>query len=239
MNFIKSLPITLDMVSLWVPSGTSAIDLIRGNHGQCSGTHPNVPVNTGLIDPTLGWHFDGSNDYIDCGVGGSLNMGTLDFSGGAWIKTALTSDGNILTKMKSSTNYPGYSLIIQADGTLKLTVQSHHNIDSFIIVTTSAFNDDMWHFIVFTVDRSEASADDALRIYVDGSLEGITEDNEAGDITASIDNTNSFYLGIEYDASSCPFSDYIALPFIAKSAWSLAQVNNFFLATKGLFSPRS
>lgn len=45
MNFIKSIPVTSDMVSLWVPSGTGrAVDIIRGNHGQCEGTHPNVPV---------------------------------------------------------------------------------------------------------------------------------------------------------------------------------------------------
>jgi len=45
VNFIKSIPVTSDMVSLWIPSGTGrAIDIIRGNHGQCYGTHPNVPV---------------------------------------------------------------------------------------------------------------------------------------------------------------------------------------------------
>ncbi len=42
---IDHLPITGDMVSLWLPSGQNrAIDVIRGNHGQCFGTHPNVPV---------------------------------------------------------------------------------------------------------------------------------------------------------------------------------------------------
>ena len=44
LDYIKKL-ITPDMVSLWVPSGQNrAQDLIRSNHGQCFGTHPNVPV---------------------------------------------------------------------------------------------------------------------------------------------------------------------------------------------------
>jgi len=191
-----------------------------------------------LLDASLGWHFDGTDDYIDCGTNGSLNMGTSDFSLGAWIKTGLTSDGSVFSKMKASTVYPGYSIIIQADGTIKATVQSHLNLASFVIVTTSAFNDDVWHFVALTVDRSEASADDALKIYVDAVLQGVTEDTEYGNIISSIDNTNNFYIGIKYDASSQPFSDYIALPFIANSTWSIAKINNFYLATKGLFAPR-
>lgn len=74
-NFMRSIPITPDMVSLWVPSGLNrAQDLIRGNHGQCYGTHPNVPVISPPIDQinacdaTTGW--DAPN--------GSLSIDTSD-----------------------------------------------------------------------------------------------------------------------------------------------------------------
>jgi len=54
VSFIKSLPVTSDMVSLWIPSGAGrAIDIIRGNHGQCYGTHPNVPVISEFTGPNL------------------------------------------------------------------------------------------------------------------------------------------------------------------------------------------
>jgi len=72
---MRSIPMTPDMVSLWVPSGQKrAQDLIRGNHGQCDGTHPNVPVIGECI---------GSNLLTDGGLNEWLSATNLEH----WMET--------------------------------------------------------------------------------------------------------------------------------------------------------
>ena len=74
IDYIKKL-ITPDMVSLWVPNGpTTCIDLRGQNHGQCFGTHPNVPVIAPPIDQISAC--DATTDWTTTGT--SLSVDTDD-----------------------------------------------------------------------------------------------------------------------------------------------------------------
>ncbi len=226
MNFIKSLPITLDMVSLWVPSGTSAIDLIRGNHGQCSGTHPNVLVNTGLIDTSLGWHFDGTNDKVSAdGVVADVDLtktGTVSMCG--WFKRTAAS-GESFQGFCIDHALNNFFLIIFHD-TYVMT-EMCGNGGTAPGVTDSTDYSGKWVHTCVVKDGED------LELFVNGVSKG--KDNTTG-LSANISVTD-FDIGWSH-SDTYAFDGYVALPFVANSAWSVAQVNNFYFATKGLFAPR-
>ena len=218
------------MVSLWLPSGQNrAKDIIRSNDGQCHGTHPNVPAISNSINPSLGWHHDGSDDLIDCGnhisIYNAVKSGT--FSVGLWLKTleVIGTDYRAAFGLYKDANnrvhfeYPRKSY---AKATMYATINGSTASDEIVSVV-----DTDWHCIISTF------AGTAGKHYVDGSL---TKSGTEIDF-ANFVGMPTFYIGVCKSAVYF-YKGYNALPFIAKSAWSLAQQNNFYLQTKGLFSPR-
>jgi len=108
---MRSIPITPDMVSLWVPNGlTTGIDLIRSNRGRCFGTHPNVPV----ISPPI-------EQISDC-----------DATAG-WAGTALTTDtadkkegtGSLVDTVATPTDTTWYHTDYDPTGTWDLSGKKH------------------------------------------------------------------------------------------------------------------
>jgi hypothetical protein len=64
--------------------------------------------DSGISNNSL--QFDGLNDYINCGSGTGLDMGTDDWSVSSWIKigSAQSSYPTILSKGATSNSNPGY-----------------------------------------------------------------------------------------------------------------------------------
>ena len=172
---------------------------LDGNASDCSGNG-----NNGTAYGTPNWFMDrwggqalacDGDDYVSVSDDPSLNIGTGDFAIEAWIKTTQTIEGAIIYKMQGSDPYPGYGLKMMADGKLEVHVQSHNVSNSFRVKTTSSFNDGAWYHVFVTVDRSEAYADDAIKICVNGVMQIVDVVKEIGDITASIDTTNNLHIG--------------------------------------------
>lgn len=224
-KLLRSIPITGDMVSLWVPSGQNrAMDIIRGNHGQCYGTHPNVPVLPNLINPSLGWSFDGTDDYVNCGNPTSLNV-KEEFTVGAWVNwQALAAWKVSIGRMTPGWLTGGYGIFWNSNN-LYFWVNHYTDHDASISFTDTA----KWCFIVGTYNKNAGSNE--VNIYLNGIL------GTPGTCTEDIVNTNNFHIGCGQTGTNF-VNGYIALPFIAKSAWSAQQVNNFYLATRSFFSPR-
>ena len=145
---------------------------------------------------------DGDGDYVDCGKDSSLNVGVNDFSVEYWAKFGLpAAKGFAVIKMKPAADYTGFHSSIAVNGAIGFDVQSHNANNTFRVDTTAVFSDDEWHHIVCVADRSEAPADSALSIYVDGAEQELSVRTSNGDIKASIDNDNSFYIGTLFDAA--------------------------------------
>jgi len=86
----------------------------------------------------------------------------------------------------------------------------------------------VWHHVVFILNGATSK----MKMYLDGSQYGSELDYTPCSIGGSI------AMGSRYSMDQQWFDGYIALPFIANKAWSQQQVENFYLATKGLFAPR-
>lgn len=205
------------IVSCWVPDGyNKAKDVIRGNHGDCFGTHPNVSVLSSLTYPSVGWWF-GGDDYID--LTGLTTVGTsLSFS--SWIystddtvghKYILDAEsGRIIFNWKTST-----------EGKIAFYDNSWKSFD-----TTPASH--LWHCITFALNGATGKA----KLFLNGSEYGSERDYTPHSIGGVV------VMGARYSKDQNFFPSYLALPSLANEPWSLQQHNNIYLATKSLFSPR-
>lgn len=356
MDIRRIIPVTPDVVSLWIPSGTNrAIDIIRGNDGQCYGTHPNVPVISGknlvinggfttdddppddwiasnttlstesgglvgncmkvldggagngygyqsiltvvgkvynftcwakdsdtgqnglievgtsagnavyyssgtitddtgvtytatftatttttfislnctssggtyyfdsvslkehhqLINPSVGWHFDGTNDYVK--LPNNVGHYTDKFVIGSWFKTTGINMRPFFSRRNVSVTE--YDIYIADNGTLAIYTGALFNSGKVV-------NDDIWHRGVIVINGASS------QFFVDGVAEGSTfNPSISGDAGEAI-------LGAMYDGTNGNFDGHIAFPFLVKGIWSQAQVTNDWLLTRGLFAPR-
>ena len=129
----------------------------QGNHGSGSGT--NIAWTTGRYGGAL--TFNGTDDYVDCGSGSSLNINN-NFSIETWVKTSQNTPGAIVMwgeaatgKRRSLFSWNGGS------GNNRLYFSGYGaaaNIDSGIRI-----DDGIWHHCAVTIDSS-----DFVRTYVDG-----------------------------------------------------------------------
>jgi len=372
MSTRRRIPVTSDMVSLWVPSGTGrAIDIIRGNDGQCYGTHPNVPVISGrnivangafttdddppdswtasnatlsteagglsgncmkvldggagngygyqingtvvgkvynfscwakdidtgqnglievgtsagnatyyssgaitddtgvtytatftatttttfislnctssggtyyfdsvslkeqqqLINPSVGWVFDGTNDYVEVPDDDSLDI-TDAITIGTWVYRADYLAGQeyhcVISKQITAVELYIRSGKLYFHGNRTGSLRANYNI-----VLSSG-----WHCVVFRFDKNNVNTyGEYHSLFVDGIIRSLTWVDGADTNTPLSINANPIRIGAR-DATTLQFDGYIALPFIANRAWSKAQVSNFYNATKGMFSPK-
>jgi len=174
-------PGTDNLVGWW------KLDDAAGATAQDSSGHGNTGTLINM-SPTSDWvagksgaalHFDGVDDYIDCGNGDSLRITGKQMSISAWIKLEVPEDWSAIA-MKTTTGdwVDGYGLYAQANS-VNFYVSNYEN-EAVKFFTP----DDQWHHVVGTYDGSE------LRIWLDG-VEGI-----ARRYTGTISNADhSFEIG--------------------------------------------
>lgn len=162
--------------------GTVAADSSGNNN---NGTLKNGPTwTTGQVGGALS--FDGVNDYIDCGNGASLSMGTGSFAIEAWIKTSANPTYALVVSKRSQAGpyYGGYDLSIW-EGDKKIQGYIRENSESHPSATAKSstfINDDKWHYVGMVVDRSTQR----IKVFVDGKFEGSEGDTSlVGNINIS------------------------------------------------------
>ncbi|MHC4740664.1 MAG: LamG domain-containing protein [Planctomycetota bacterium] len=137
-------------------TGTTAQDSSgRGNTGTLTNMDPASDWVEGLIGGAL--HFDGTDDYVDCGNNPSLQITGTAISISAWMKLDVPEDWSAIA-MKTTTGdwADGYGLYAQASS-VNFYVGSY-NLDA----AKSFVADNLWHHVVGTYDGSN------VRIWVDG-----------------------------------------------------------------------
>ncbi|MHC4546533.1 MAG: LamG domain-containing protein, partial [Planctomycetota bacterium] len=129
---------------------------IYGNHGTLINMDPVGDWITGQIGGAL--HFDGTNDYVDCGDTASLQITGNAISLAAWVKyeTAEAAEGGIVMKTTDDWWADGYGLYVYS-GAIKFYVY-----DWTVAAYKSFTADNQWHHVAGTYDGSN------VRIWVDG-----------------------------------------------------------------------
>lgn len=131
--------------------------------------------------------FNGTTDYVTCGNGASINFGTSDLSGCAWIKTSYTgSQQRILCKR---TGNDGYDFLIETNGDLGLLigdgVVSGATTYTYRTWTpSSSLRDGSWHFVGFVANRDGDSF-----LIADGTLSSalsFTDHQGSVDVAANL-----------------------------------------------------
>lgn len=206
-----------------IPGGSSKVydRSPYSNHGTITGaTWKRLPYGLWYLS------FDGIDDYVNCGAGGSLKITDnlmLEF----WIKPTNGNYQNILGRWNASGNERSYNVHFDSgnDGSLQYAAST----DGTAYQTLTAIanlTDGTWYHVVITQSGTTA------RIYINGVL-----DNEKLDMNAGINaGTSDFYLGKVYSGfGDARFNGNIALLRIYNRVLSLLEMQNHFAQEKHLF----
>ncbi len=200
--------------SLWPlsePAPSTAYDYWSTNNGIQNGAvtpgvaGPVPPTYAGFNGGTLGYNFDGSSAYVDCGTGPSLS-GTTDFTLEAWVNASNTATfGMIIQQRFTGGGYNGeYEFGVNGNGTLYFLVYNNGTQFSFNSPRASRrVNDGQWHHVAATRSGSIGT------LYVDGSVVATATNATIAPLDSTIptvigrddrDNT-SYFLGSMADVA--------------------------------------
>lgn len=143
--------------------------------------------------------FDGTDDLVECPDSDTLDVGIDNFTVVAWIKCAKYDPGEweaqIIYKFEHTAPRHGYLLAIRGsldagNKNKPLFILGLGDASGIHMFGTKDINDDQWHHLAVTVDRSSS-----MILYRDGEIEAQT--NIAGYAKQNEDNTRVFNIGSE------------------------------------------
>lgn len=149
--------------SLDESGGTTAFDLIDGNHGERQGQPATVP---GVVDNALS--FDGLDDRVTVPNDSLLDVGASDFSIDAWVRTSAQGVRTILDKRINPPH--GYHFFI-FNGRPGLQLAAGGTWTNYLAAESVATGD--WVHVAVTVGREDPQG---IRFYIDGLQSGPPQD---------------------------------------------------------------
>lgn len=139
------------------------------NVPDCSGYTNNGVLSAGM-NPTDCWvagtmgnalQFDGTDDYVNCGNKGSLNITNGELTISVWVKpTTLPATTSILGKWQSGAG--GYSLATVGANVLLFVNDATHFMYAYNAIATGT-----WTHVVYTIDNTVAGTT-ILKNYING-----------------------------------------------------------------------
>ena len=200
-------------------AGTAITDLAGASNGTLTDGPTFDSANLGSID------FDGTDDYIDVGNTGPLQI-TSAITLAAWYRTDSSDNGTMVAKWSGGER--GYKMRISS-GLLTTILSSDGSTNSVTVTDPSTSNDNVWHYAVATNDGS-GGANTAL-LYIDGIL----VDSETG-ISSIHDSSVDVHIGDQDQASNpTPYEGLIAHVAIYNVALSAADVAQNYHALRKRF----
>ena len=160
-------------------SGTIVTDSSGNGHngviyGGATFSEDNPWIGTSCDENEYSLEFDGIDDYVDFGNAEDLDIGTNDYSINAWIKFKNNPNGfcGIITKGALNPTDEGFALQYFHGETNQLnfwisdgTNRIHPKIDN----VGQQFEDNEWHCLSITIDRSEG----LVTFYIDAIIHTI------------------------------------------------------------------
>jgi len=193
-------------------SGSIAYDSSGNNN---NGTIHGANWTTGKIGNAL--HFDGDNNYVDCGNDTSLNI-TNAITIAMWIKTTQNDQGWMIAKYGFD-NIGGYGLCIH-DGKLQFTTKVGDTWDDY--QSDQSINDGVWHHVAGVFNGSTKV------LYIDGNL-----DKSKPYSGSLVPNSDPLFIGKSTTEWPNPFSGSIDEGYIYKRGLTPEEIQELYQA--GLF----
>lgn len=194
-----------------------------GNNGTL--TNFNSTATSGWVtDSTVGGtvlSFDGVDDYVTVPYSSNLNL-TTGVTLSAWVKTTQTNRGDIITRYKPASPFPGYGLVMDpgtpgctTPGTIGMWVGDMTN---YYVCSTAVVNDGNWHLVTGTYDGT------TVKIYIDGN----GAPNVSGTRTNSLNETvTPLYIGNNSNLDR-PFAGSIDNARVYNRVLTDAEVTSMF-----------
>lgn len=180
-------------------------------------------VKPAVINPSLGWGFDGDDDFVDFGSKESLTfLDSEPWSFSHWVRWA----GQVLDNVF----YAGYSLgtesfLLRRAVNNRFAWRDKTGAYHVFAADSSSSYINVWTYLTWVADGSGN-----LSLYINTEL--------LNTLTSVPTQLHFDNIGEAYVTSQYNFKGYIGLPFVANAAWSQQQVENFYNATRGMFAPR-
>ncbi len=192
-----------EQTKIWDISGNA-------NHGTITET---VPYSSGL-----GWYFDGTNDYINCGTGTSLQFGTNPFSVLIWIKSGRSGEERIAGKINADGGATESFYFIQKAATNKFAFYAgSENANSNV-----AINDNIWHCLAGT-----RASTGTIVAYIDGMVKTTTAGSNL-----TVNATGGFSIGRHGAYDGDYFQGLVGETFVFNRALSAQEIINFYELTR-------
>lgn len=114
-------------------------------------------------------NFDGLNEYINCGDIANFERDEA-FSIGCWFKTGIVTTERTLFAKFDASGWMGYWVYFNEWRELGFIISSDGG--SIITVLSETFDDDEWHYLLFTYDGSSTAS--GIKVYIDDILKTLT-----------------------------------------------------------------
>jgi hypothetical protein len=177
-------------------SGTTAFDLINGNHGTLMNGATTAPGRVGQV-----FYFDSIDDFVMVPDSPSLNFGTNDFTVDLWVNFETTAGEQVLIEkyietVAQDTGVPreGWSLTKLAGNTIRLVGPLWTGSASIIDATPPSISTDTWIHVAVARDDSR------FTLYWNDVPIGSAE------INVNLDSTSSLKIGHRGDPTDTPGS---------------------------------
>ncbi|MEO9483217.1 MAG: LamG-like jellyroll fold domain-containing protein [Ekhidna sp.] len=160
----------------------NAIDFATGNLSET--TTFNVLTEKVRTATQSALEFDGIDDYVNFGTDNRGIAAQITLA--SWVKTTATAAGFLIAKY-DGTN--GFLLFMDANGNVKLDGRDGSGSYRSSGVSTTAINDNEWHYVVGTINVTTGN----WRIYVDG----VQENGATHAAATTLASTANLYFGAQ------------------------------------------
>src|SRR3989344_5253607 len=222
------LGLTSGLVGHWTFDGPNMLTNVRdssgqGNNGSLIGQAATTTV-PGKVGQAL--QFDGTDDYVNVGTGLNSSLTVNDaFSLAFWLRSTGSSEISVIANADLDSPYVGMEVLIEADGDIRLDINSDgDNLDR--ITVTAGLHDSRWHYVVIAHADSTASN---TNVYIDGVLKSKTVNSDSG---ADLNSSTNLQIGAR-DGANRLFNGSLDDVRIYNRALTQAEITALYTATKG------
>ena len=204
-------------------TGTTWNSIITGF--TFNGTLTNGPVWSGGT-PSY-FTFDGTNDWVDFGAASSGST-TGSYSFGGWFKSTTSATEKVIYMRGNDASGSGWSLLISKNSSDVLVAGAVLTTTSTVTMTTNSTTtlvDNTWYYVMATFKPRVGTILSALRIYVNGQLQGSSFAAQTNLRTSGIGWTIARGNG---NYSSCDVAEFQQY----QNELTAAQILNNFNGTK-------